>query len=140
MFLEKNQIEELINYSLENGADFVEIYNSYKIKNTIVITNQKKEKNIIENGLSIRLFINSESYLISTNNFDIVAIKKNIKNKLSQKSLARKKKNEFMLGDLVINGQDLLPDDFNVVFIKQNIDNFVKTKNDITNVTLSLLT
>ena len=92
MFLEKNQIEELINYSLENGADFVEIYNSYKIKNTIVITNQKKEKNIIENGLSIRLFINSESYLISTNNFDIVAIKKNIKNKLSQKSLARKKK------------------------------------------------
>lgn len=135
-FLEKHQLEALIKYSLNKGVDHIEIYNSYKIKHNIVISNNKTENIFLENGISILFFINEQSFFISTTNFNIDHIKNLIKEKIKNNCNNRKKFNG--LNNILIDGEDLPFDDFNYEQIEEDRVKYCNNKNDITNLRVIL--
>ena len=134
-FLSKDQLESIIIYASELGIDYIQIYNSYKIKKYAFLDEKIVEKIFVENGISINLFINNQSFFISTTNYNVDYIKILIKEKIPEGLTPKKFKG---LNNLIEEKEEDF-DEFTLDKINCEKDSFINAKKDILNLKITLL-
>ena len=98
--LKKEDYENIINIGLDNGADFVEIFDEYSKSKSFILNDSKLDTINSSNtkGIGIRVIKNNEVYYSSTNIVTLDNLKKIIAN-LTKKLNQEVSTNNFKLNN-----------------------------------------
>ena len=101
--LKKEDYENIIKIGLDNGADFVEIFDEYSKSKSFILNDSKLDTINSSNtkGIGIRVIKNNEVYYSSTNIVTLDNLKKIIVN-LTKKLNQERSTNNFKLNNLEV--------------------------------------
>lgn len=128
MNLNKIELEDLLSFCINNGAEFAQIYYIKKTKCINKIGLNDKKEMLVEEGISLNFFIDKVSYHISSSGANIKLLKKKVKKFFYKKN--KISNNHITLNTLLIYGKNNELEKFNIDNAKKSINDFIKEKDN----------